>query len=123
MFGVLLANVWMDAEDCFPVHDIYYLVLCNFAIYVVCCRQLVMAVSMTACDLCSMYKPWDLQVQLVHVIMEEFWIQVYFIRMKHKCQFVVLAKEKWNIGKEASFRGSFLKTGPVSPPPPPVSLN
>ncbi|XP_061192599.1 probable 3',5'-cyclic phosphodiesterase pde-5 isoform X5 [Saccostrea echinata] len=38
-------------------------------------RRLVMANSMTAADLCSMYKPWDLQVQLVDVIMEEFWQQ------------------------------------------------
>lgn len=35
-----------------------------------------MANSMTAADLCSMYKPWNLQVQLVDVIMEEFWQQV-----------------------------------------------
>lgn len=35
-----------------------------------------MANSMTAADLCSMYKPWKLQVQLVDVIMEEFWQQV-----------------------------------------------
>lgn len=38
-------------------------------------RQMLMAASMTACDLCSMYKPWELQLQLVHVIMEEFWLQ------------------------------------------------
>ncbi|KAK3090258.1 hypothetical protein FSP39_010459, partial [Pinctada imbricata] len=38
-------------------------------------RRLVMANSMTACDLCSMYKPWDIQLQLVDVIMEEFWQQ------------------------------------------------
>lgn len=38
-------------------------------------RRLVMANSMTAADLCSMYKPWKLQVQLVDVIMEEFWQQ------------------------------------------------
>nr|XP_022286923.1 probable 3',5'-cyclic phosphodiesterase pde-5 isoform X4 [Crassostrea virginica] len=38
-------------------------------------RRLVMANSMTAADLCSMYKPWNLQVQLVDVIMEEFWQQ------------------------------------------------
>lgn len=32
--------------------------------------------SMTAADLCSMYKPWSVCTQLVHVIMEEFWLQV-----------------------------------------------
>lgn len=38
-------------------------------------RRLVMANSMTAADLCSMYKPWDIQLDLVYVIMEEFWQQ------------------------------------------------
>lgn len=33
--------------------------------------------SMTAADLCSMYKPWSVCTQLVHVIMEEFWLQVF----------------------------------------------
>ncbi|XP_071150589.1 probable 3',5'-cyclic phosphodiesterase pde-5 isoform X22 [Mytilus edulis] len=38
-------------------------------------RHVLMAISMTACDLCSMYKPWDVQLQVVNVIMEEFWLQ------------------------------------------------
>ncbi|KAL8582930.1 hypothetical protein ACOMHN_006474 [Nucella lapillus] len=38
-------------------------------------RQLVMGVSMTACDLCAMFKPWHTQLDLVYVIMEEFWQQ------------------------------------------------
>ncbi|XP_069128004.1 probable 3',5'-cyclic phosphodiesterase pde-5 isoform X4 [Argopecten irradians] len=38
-------------------------------------RRLLMANCMTACDLCSMYKPWDVQLDLVYVIMEEFWQQ------------------------------------------------
>ncbi|KAK2187073.1 hypothetical protein NP493_178g03057 [Ridgeia piscesae] len=38
-------------------------------------RRLVMANCMTASDLCSMYKPWDIQEKLVYVIMEEFWQQ------------------------------------------------
>ncbi|CAC5410936.1 PDE10 [Mytilus coruscus] len=38
-------------------------------------RHVVMAICMTACDLCSMYKPWDIQLQVVNVIMEEFWLQ------------------------------------------------
>ena len=46
----------------------------------VSCRSMLMAACMTASDLCSMYKPWDLQVQLVHVIMEEFWQQVRGVR-------------------------------------------
>ncbi|XP_021345248.1 probable 3',5'-cyclic phosphodiesterase pde-5 isoform X2 [Mizuhopecten yessoensis] len=38
-------------------------------------RRLLMANCMTACDLCSMYKPWGVQLDLVYVIMEEFWQQ------------------------------------------------
>ncbi|XP_076440907.1 putative 3',5'-cyclic phosphodiesterase pde-5 isoform X2 [Babylonia areolata] len=38
-------------------------------------RHLVMGVMMTACDLCAMFKPWDTQLDLVYVIMEEFWQQ------------------------------------------------
>lgn len=38
-------------------------------------RHVLMAISMTACDLCSMYKPWNIQLQVVNVIMEEFWLQ------------------------------------------------
>ncbi|KAK7101205.1 probable 3',5'-cyclic phosphodiesterase pde-5 [Littorina saxatilis] len=38
-------------------------------------RDLLMAISMTACDLCAMYKPWQTQLDLVYVIMEEFWQQ------------------------------------------------
>ncbi|XP_067679521.1 probable 3',5'-cyclic phosphodiesterase pde-5 isoform X2 [Haliotis asinina] len=38
-------------------------------------RHMLMTVSMTACDLCAMYKPWDTQLNLVYVIMEEFWQQ------------------------------------------------
>lgn len=39
-------------------------------------RNLIMTLSMTACDLCAMYKPWNTQLDLVFVIMEEFWQQV-----------------------------------------------
>ncbi|XP_045160110.2 probable 3',5'-cyclic phosphodiesterase pde-5 isoform X3 [Mercenaria mercenaria] len=38
-------------------------------------RNLVMTLCMTACDLCAMYKPWNTQLDLVFVIMEEFWQQ------------------------------------------------
>ena len=43
---------------------------------VLCVRILAMAMCMTAADLCSMYKQWDVQLKLVDVIMEEFWLQV-----------------------------------------------
>ncbi|KAK0069577.1 3 5-cyclic phosphodiesterase pde-5 isoform X1, partial [Biomphalaria pfeifferi] len=38
-------------------------------------RSTLTAVAMTACDLCAMYKPWDVQLSLVYIIMEEFWQQ------------------------------------------------
>ncbi|GFR94683.1 phosphodiesterase [Elysia marginata] len=38
-------------------------------------RNVLTAVTMTACDLCAMFKPWDVQHKLVYVIMEEFWQQ------------------------------------------------
>ncbi|GFO47936.1 phosphodiesterase [Plakobranchus ocellatus] len=38
-------------------------------------RNILTAVTMTACDLCAMFKPWDVQQKLVYVIMEEFWQQ------------------------------------------------
>ncbi|XP_059140359.1 probable 3',5'-cyclic phosphodiesterase pde-5 isoform X2 [Physella acuta] len=38
-------------------------------------RSVLTAVAMTACDLCAMFKPWDVQLSLVYIIMEEFWQQ------------------------------------------------
>ncbi|XP_074640630.1 putative 3',5'-cyclic phosphodiesterase pde-5 isoform X4 [Tubulanus polymorphus] len=38
-------------------------------------RHLLMELCMTAADLCSMYKPWKMQKDVVHIIMEEFWQQ------------------------------------------------
>ena len=40
-------------------------------------RRLAQAIAMTACDLCASVKPWDIQVQTVKVIFEEFYAQVY----------------------------------------------
>lgn len=51
-----------------------------------------MANSMTAADLCSMYKPWKLQVQLVDVIMEEFWQQVKSRASPEKTAFFFVRK-------------------------------
>lgn len=34
------------------------------------------ALLMTASDLCSSAKPWDLQLETVSVIYEEFYVQV-----------------------------------------------
>ena len=39
-------------------------------------RKLSQAIAMTACDLCASIKPWDIQVQTVKVIFEEFYAQV-----------------------------------------------
>lgn len=55
-----------------------------------------MANSMTAADLCSMYKPWKLQVQLVDVIMEEFWQQVKSRASPEKTAFFFVRKDNRN---------------------------
>ena len=39
-------------------------------------RLLVMGLSMTAADLCSSYKQWEVQRSNVSIIMEEFFQQV-----------------------------------------------
>ena len=39
-------------------------------------RKLAYAIAMTACDLCASMKPWDIQVETVKVIFEEFYAQV-----------------------------------------------
>ncbi|XP_064626928.1 probable 3',5'-cyclic phosphodiesterase pde-5 isoform X4 [Lineus longissimus] len=38
-------------------------------------RRLIMELCMTASDLCAMFKPWQMQKDVVHIIMEEFWQQ------------------------------------------------
>jgi hypothetical protein len=38
--------------------------------------QCLQAVSMTAADLCTMYKPWKVQEKIVYTIMDEFWQEV-----------------------------------------------
>ena len=40
------------------------------------CRLLVEALLMTGSDLCASAKPWDLQMQTVEVIYDEFYQQV-----------------------------------------------
>lgn len=39
-------------------------------------RRLLRAVTITACDLCASAKPWDVQLQTVHTIFDEFYLQV-----------------------------------------------
>lgn len=34
------------------------------------------SLSMTAVDLCAMYKPWHVQEKIVSTIMDEFWQEV-----------------------------------------------
>ncbi|TPP60082.1 putative 3' 5'-cyclic phosphodiesterase pde-5 [Fasciola gigantica] len=38
-------------------------------------RLAVISIAMPTCDLCAMYKPWDIQVKVVMLIMQEFWAQ------------------------------------------------
>jgi len=39
--------------------------------------MLLQTVIITACDLCASAKPWDIQLQTVHIIFDEFYLQVY----------------------------------------------
>ena len=45
-------------------------------IYCFCNRRMLQAVAMTASDLCASIKPWDVQLETVKVIFEEFYVQV-----------------------------------------------
>ncbi|TGZ72386.1 hypothetical protein CRM22_002113 [Opisthorchis felineus] len=38
-------------------------------------RMTVVSIAMPTCDLCAMFKPWDVQVKVVMLIMQEFWNQ------------------------------------------------
>lgn len=38
-------------------------------------RRLAKAIMMTSCDLCASAKPWDIQLDTVKVIFEEFYVQ------------------------------------------------
>ena len=64
---------------------IIYVLRCSWYLFNICnitiiylCRRLLMATTMTASDLCAMYKPWSVQRNLVDCIMEEFWQQVLY---------------------------------------------
>lgn len=53
----------------------------TFAVSSICgrcplCRQLLRAITMTACDLCAMTKSWHVQIETVKVIYAEFYEQV-----------------------------------------------
>lgn len=47
---------------------------------------------MTACDLCAMFKPWDIQQSLVYIMMEEFWEQVIINNKKCKKKIIIITK-------------------------------
>nr|KAG5705883.1 hypothetical protein BaRGS_030773 [Batillaria attramentaria] len=59
-------------------------------------RDLVMGISMTACDLCAMYKPWQTQLDLVYVIMEEFWQQGDEEKLKGMVPMPMMDRDKQN---------------------------
>ncbi|XP_025109858.1 probable 3',5'-cyclic phosphodiesterase pde-5 isoform X2 [Pomacea canaliculata] len=57
-------------------------------------RDLLMGISMTACDLCAMYKPWRTQLDLVYVIMEEFWQQGDEEKLKGMTPMAMMDRDK-----------------------------
>ena len=53
-----------------------YCTFCHDINHTYVCRLLVEALLMTGSDLCASAKPWDLQMQTVEVIYDEFYKQV-----------------------------------------------
>ena len=59
------------------------------------CRLLVEALMMTGSDLCANSKPWDLQMQTVNVIYEEFYKQVGLgIKKFFANEIIILSEEQ-----------------------------
>jgi len=54
------------------LHDI----LGYFEYYVCLLRKLLRAICMTACDLSACTKPWEIQLEIVKVIYQEFYAEV-----------------------------------------------
>ena len=48
------------------------------------CRQLIKAIMMTASDLCASTKSWRVQLRMVKIIIEEFYLQVL---ARRRCTF------------------------------------
>ena len=42
-------------------------------------RKLLRAICMTACDLSACTKPWEIQLEIVRVIYQEFYAEVRFV--------------------------------------------
>ena len=59
----------LSAKVLYNYTNMHFLILNN-------CRLLVEALLMTGSDLCASAKPWDLQMQTVEVIYDEFYNQV-----------------------------------------------
>lgn len=51
-------------------------VLTNFEYYFGQFRKLLRAICMTACDLSACTKPWEIQLEIVKVIYQEFYAEV-----------------------------------------------
>ena len=74
------------------------------------CRLLVEALLMTGSDLCASAKPWDLQMQTVEVIYDEFYKQVcepeilYYTFIKQNLFEYQIIKYIWIISKTGWFR-------------------
>ncbi len=47
-----------------------------FALFTATSRRLAFAIMMTSSDLCASAKPWDIQLDIVKIIFEEFYAQV-----------------------------------------------
>lgn len=52
--------------------------LANFEYYFCPFRKLLRAICMTACDLSACTKPWEIQLEIVKVIYQEFYAEVSY---------------------------------------------
>ena len=78
--------VLLENANCTTCFTLCYLSSLHILTYF---RMLVEALLMTGSDLCASAKPWDLQMQTVEVIYDEFYRQV--------CTFCNLSSKQKNI--------------------------
>lgn len=77
------------------------------------CSDRVKSLSMTAVDLCAMYKPWFVQQSVVSNIMEEFWEEVRYSnsrqtsKIEWTIEIILLKNEKFLFRKWRNIYFSF----------------
>ena len=62
-------------------------------------RKLLRAICMTACDLSACTKPWEIQLEIVKVIYQEFYaeVRVIIFELSTTCQ--IMQKQRFEVSK------------------------